>query len=198
MENEKKGLAIAALVLGIIGVIISFIPIINSVCYILGILALIFGIISVVKKMGKGLAIAGIVLGVIALIITICMQVLTVKVIDNTINEINDIYTDDMNTILKNDLEATLGKFTATEDKYGIADTELKVTLKNKNPNSKSFSVEIEAKDKNGNRIDTDSVYASNLGSGQSQELKAFNVVTSDKVEALKDATFNIIKVSMY
>ena len=51
---NKSGFAIAALVLGIIGIVFSFIPIINNAAFILGILAAIFAIISLVKKASKG------------------------------------------------------------------------------------------------------------------------------------------------
>jgi hypothetical protein len=36
MEKEKTGFATAALVLGIIGVVLSFIPIINNAAFVLG------------------------------------------------------------------------------------------------------------------------------------------------------------------
>ena len=65
--TEKKGLAIASLVLGIVGLFFFGL--------ILGPLAIVFGIISLnkVKKQpkvyaGKGMAIAGIVIGAIALV----------------------------------------------------------------------------------------------------------------------------------
>ena len=61
MENEqiveeKKGLSIATMVLGIVGLVLFAIP-----C---GILAIIFGIIGK-KKGGKGFATAGLILGII-------------------------------------------------------------------------------------------------------------------------------------
>ena len=37
-----------------IGLVLSFIPIINNIAFFIGILALIFGIIGIVKKAGKG------------------------------------------------------------------------------------------------------------------------------------------------
>ncbi len=68
--NEKKGLAIASLILGIIGIFVFG--------FILGPLAIIFGIVAVSKAKkqpkvyaGRGLAIAGIVLGAIALVLSI-------------------------------------------------------------------------------------------------------------------------------
>ena len=73
--NEKKtgnGLAIAALVLGIVGVAGALIPLVNFVSIILGILAVVFGIIAILqaKKVGAphGKAIAGLVLGVVTAI----------------------------------------------------------------------------------------------------------------------------------
>ena len=50
VENKKSGLATAGLVLGIIGICLSFIPILNNASFFLGILAVIFGIIPLIKK----------------------------------------------------------------------------------------------------------------------------------------------------
>lgn len=60
---EKKGLSIASMVLGIIGLVCCCIWYISIPC---SILAIIFGIIGK-KKGGKGMAIAGLVLGIIAI-----------------------------------------------------------------------------------------------------------------------------------
>ena len=57
----------------------------------------------------------------------------------------------------------------------------------------KSFSIQIEAVDTSGNRILDDTVYANDLGAGQSQDFEAFKLVSSDKIEALKSATFKIV-----
>ena len=44
MEKQKKGLAIAALVLGIIGLALSFLPIINNAAFIFGVIGLVLGV----------------------------------------------------------------------------------------------------------------------------------------------------------
>ena len=49
-EEKKTGFSVAAMVLGIIGICLSFIPIINNVSFILGVLSVIFAIVSLVKK----------------------------------------------------------------------------------------------------------------------------------------------------
>lgn len=59
-----NGLAVAALVLGIIGLVLSMVPFIP---YPLAILAIIFGAIGIKKQIKKGLAITGIVTGIITL-----------------------------------------------------------------------------------------------------------------------------------
>lgn len=74
MEGKNSGMAIASLVLGIIGFFTSWIPIIG---WIIVILAIVFGFVALnqIKKnpnlKGKVLAIIGIVLGFIGLIIPI-------------------------------------------------------------------------------------------------------------------------------
>ncbi|WP_243458195.1 DUF4190 domain-containing protein [Sporosarcina sp. Te-1] len=70
---ESNGLAIAALVLGIIGVVLNFVIIIP---YFLGILAIIFGSVGLKKPYGRGMSIAGIILGSVALLMKICFWIL--------------------------------------------------------------------------------------------------------------------------
>lgn len=66
--------------LGIIGILLSWVPIVNNVAAIISIAGLVFGIIGIVKtgrkgrKRGRGLAIAGVVLSVIAIILALATQ----------------------------------------------------------------------------------------------------------------------------
>jgi hypothetical protein len=75
-SNGREGMAIAALVLGIVGVV-------SCICYglsiIPGVLALIFGILSI-KSSRKGMAIAGIICGAIAIILAIFFIIIMVSV----------------------------------------------------------------------------------------------------------------------
>lgn len=70
-KSESKGFGVAALILGICGIIGAWIPILNWFSIPLGILALIFGIIAVVKTIAKGLGIAGIILGGLTIVVFI-------------------------------------------------------------------------------------------------------------------------------
>lgn len=65
--KDKKGFAIAALVLGIIAIVLCCIWYISIPC---GILAVIFGILGI-KSSKKGMSIAGLVTGAIGLIVSI-------------------------------------------------------------------------------------------------------------------------------
>ncbi len=68
-------MGIASLVLGIVSLILAFVPCCGIVSVIPAIIGLILGIVEVVKKKKagepKGKGIAGIVLGVVAIIVTI-------------------------------------------------------------------------------------------------------------------------------
>ncbi len=65
-ECEKKGFAIASFVLGIVSIVLFFIPLLPLLT---AVLAIIFGGVSLhAKESGRGFAIAGLVLGIIMLV----------------------------------------------------------------------------------------------------------------------------------
>ena len=183
-EKKKSGLATAGMVLGIVGICTSFIPFINNLSFIMAIIAFIFGIIALVKKAGSGKAAAAIILAVFTVIITLSMQNSLSNSLDKTSKELDKAVGNSTEEILKNDVDVNLGN--------------LKVKVKNKTSDKKSFDIHIEAVDSTGARIDDGYVYANDLTSGQTQEFKIFTYVSSDKVEAMKNATFKVVEVSMY
>ncbi|TCM32488.1 hypothetical protein EDF59_12376 [Novosphingobium sp. ST904] len=63
---DHNALGKAAFIVGLIGLILSFIPLIGFVSWILGPLAILFGLIALLRK-SRSLAIAGIVTGVLTL-----------------------------------------------------------------------------------------------------------------------------------
>ena len=197
VNKRKSGLAIAALVLGIIGICLSFIPIVNNAAFVLGILSTVFGIIVLAKKRSLGKAITGIILGILAIVITVAMQSTMSKAIDESLDELDYMLGEKTEDILENSLDVKIGEFEVIEDEF-LDESKLEVTLKNKSDKSASFDVTIEAVDKDGNRIDIDYIYVSNLGSGQSQKFDIFTLVTSDNYESMKKAKFRIVEVSMY
>ena len=190
-EKKKSGFATAGLVLGIIGICTSFIPIVNNLSFVLGAIGVIFTIISLIKKASKGQTIAGLILCVLAIVITINSQ----KALSDSLDKATGASTEE---VLTNDANVELGKFQVTKNSYGITDTKLTVKVTNKTSEKKSFSFHIEAIDASGARINEDYVYANDLASGQSQSFDIFTLVTSDKIETMKNATFKIIEASMY
>lgn len=80
VPKRGNGFAVTALVLGIVALVLAFIPIINVVSFVLAALAIIFGIVGLIvggrRRSGKGMSITGIVLGALALVVAILMYVL--------------------------------------------------------------------------------------------------------------------------
>ena len=196
-ETQKSGLCTAGLVLGIIGVCTSFIPIINNLSFFLGVLAVIFGLVSI-KKASKGKMIATIILGILSIVITLMMQKATSDTLDTISNSIDNMSGGNTEQVLNTEVDVELGDFEVTEGDYGLTNTKLTVTVRNKTNETKSFDIQIEAVDENGNRINQDYIYANNLTAGQSQNFDLFQYVSSDQLDAMKNATFNIVNASSY
>ena len=70
--QQSNPLAVTALVLGIIGLVLFWVPFIP---YPLGILALIFGLIGMKKQIKKGMAVTGVVTGIITLVLKVLFWV---------------------------------------------------------------------------------------------------------------------------
>ena len=196
-ETQKSGLCTAGLVLGIIGVCTSFIPIINNLSFFLGVLAVIFGLVSI-KRASKGKMIDTIILGILSIVITLMMQKATSDTLDTISNSIDNMSGGNTDQVLNTEVDVKLGDFEVTEGDYGLTNTKLTVTVTNKTNETKSFNIQIEAVDENGNRINQDYVYANNLTAGQSQNFDLFQYVSSEQIDAMKNATFNIVEASSY
>lgn len=100
--------------------------------------------------------------------------------------------------VLANDVDVQIGNFEAVDAGYGLIDTKLSVSVKNKKNETKSFTIQIEAVDSNGSRIANDYIYANNLTAGQSQNFDIFTLVSSDKVEQMKSATYKVVECSVF
>jgi hypothetical protein len=73
-------MGIAALILGIIGVVLCWIPAIGWVGVVLALVALILGIVAL-KKGIKGLGIAGLILGIVGLGWGLYVQIMTIMAV---------------------------------------------------------------------------------------------------------------------
>lgn len=199
MEKQKRsGFATVALILGIIGICLSFIPILNNASFFLGILGVIFAIISLVKKASKGKAIAGLILGILSVVITLSLQSSWAESLDEVSNDLDNAAGNNTEEILGRDVDVSIGTFEGNLDEYGLVDSKLTVTVTNKTSETKSFSIQIEAVDTSGSRITTDYINANSLGANQSQDFDIFTYVSSEDLEVMQSATFNVVEVSMY
>jgi hypothetical protein len=74
-QKKRTGLAIAAMVLGILGFLCAWWPLLSYLAVVLSILAVIFGLIAMRRIAGRGMAVSGLVLGGIALIGSIWISI---------------------------------------------------------------------------------------------------------------------------
>ena len=98
-STAGKGMGITALVVGIVGVVCSFIPCFGLFALLFGALAIIFGAVgmSQAKKGGapQGLPKAGLILGILATVFTIVWWAFfaaSVSEAANVANELNNLY----------------------------------------------------------------------------------------------------------
>lgn len=135
-------MAVAALVLGILAILTSFLPIINNGAFFLAALGLIFAIIGFVgirkgKKKGKGIAIAGIVLNVVSIVIVLATQSMYGAAIDSATNGPSASVSsesqsgDDSADTNTNDL--AVGTSITTEDGLDVSVQAVQTGLKNYN-----------------------------------------------------------------
>lgn len=93
-RRPGKGLAITALILGIVALVLCWVPVLNNVFLFVGIAGLGFAIAALVvaskHKAPKGMAVAGLILSVLSIIGVFASQALYVAAIDSVVAEIED------------------------------------------------------------------------------------------------------------
>ena len=196
--------AVSGLVVGILALLLSAVPIINNFAAVLAIAAFILGILGIIRtkkssRRGKGIAIAAVIVSVLSLAIVLISQQMYSSVLNSASDEFNksmDRSTGKAtNEILGKDVDVKIESFVVTPGEYST-DTKLPVKVTNKMSETTSFTIKIEAIDKDGTRIAEDTVYANDLGSKQTGAYDAFKYVESGKLDALKSATFKVATVS--
>lgn len=89
---DRAGWATTAMVLGIIGVVMSFIPIVGLIAFVLCPLAIIFGVLSR-RSSQSGQATAGLVCGLVGLCVSIAWAILfsaTMAATSSNLNHLNE------------------------------------------------------------------------------------------------------------
>ncbi len=110
-EKRQSALGITSMILGIIAIIISFVPFLNIISLPTAIIAIVFGIITVIRlSVRKTFAITGIILSVLAIIIAFSITLFAISMLDKSGKELD--------RIAKESLERT---------KLDVIDVELKI-----------------------------------------------------------------------
>lgn len=86
--RRARGLAIAALVVGIAAALAGWAPIVGAV---IGVVAIILAVIALVKKQSKPLAITGLVLGALATVTSLVITLTLGALGGNLLNELGDL-----------------------------------------------------------------------------------------------------------
>jgi len=84
-RQKGSGLAVASLVLGILGLVFSLIPIVNIVGIVLGVIGLVLGVIGIFKS-SRTMAIIGSVLSLLAIIVSVAITGAFASAVDEGLN----------------------------------------------------------------------------------------------------------------
>lgn len=123
-EKRQSALGVTSLVLGIIAIIIAFIPFLNIISLPTAVVAIVFGIITVIRiSVKKAFAISGIILSVLAIVIAFSITIFAINMLDKSGKELD--------RIAKESLERT--KIDVTNVELKIDENSTKVTGKIKN-----------------------------------------------------------------
>ena len=207
--KKTSGMGVTALVLGIVGIVGSWIPILNNVSAFIAFLGAIFGIMGIVSiskskgaKGGKGIAIAGTIVSVVAIVVVLATQSMYGKALDSASESLNKASGDATEEILNKDVSVDFGQYSIETKDYGSGVTSkngyLAVTVKNLRSDSKSYNVHIEAVDSSGSRIEDGYVMVNGLGSGQSKTENIFQTFGDGNTTKYDGATFKIVDVKQY
>lgn len=155
------------------------------------------------KSAGKG-ALIGFITKIVISVVCVVLYIIGIfALVDNISNYVDSdigtsIFAEESNAdILEKYANITFGEFKITSNEY-YDETSLDVTVKNVSDKQYTFYITIEAVDKNGARLETDTIYADRLNSGQSISLTAFEYVDDDKIDEFKNASFKVIDIQYY
>lgn len=123
-EKRQSALGVTSLVLGIIAIIIAFIPFLNIISLPTAVVAIVFGIITVIRiSVKKAFAISGIILSVLAIVIAFSITIFAINMLDKSGKELDRIAKESLERI----------KLDVTNVELKIDENSTKVTGKIKN-----------------------------------------------------------------
>ena len=195
--KPKSAAAIVALVLGIVGLVSSWVPILNNLSFFLALIGLVFGIVGLVgtirgKKSGKGLAIASLLICVIACAIVLATQ----SAYSAAINKSTKSVVSSSNTSSTSTSTTGAAASSGDAEKYTIEDEEFvedtyncKITgiYTNKSGAKQSYvQVSYTLFDADGNQIGTAFANTNNLEDGGTWKFEASTLKNADEIASWK------------
>ena len=79
-HGETNGMALAAMITGVVGFVLAFIPLVGLLSWIICPAAVILGFLAIGKPVGKGMAITGIITGILGFLVCIAWVVLVAAI----------------------------------------------------------------------------------------------------------------------
>lgn len=195
-------LALTAFVLGLVALLLSFIPVIRYV----GAVFALAAVVTAVRELAthdpgariqyKGAAARserfarlGRFFAILALAVVVATTLWGVKEgADDRAKE----RPGSTGKVLDDDLNVEFGPFTREVDAAGVETMGVEVTLKNKSGERRSFDVVVEGLNADGQRIDSHRLLEHNLIPSEERTVSAFTAVDDATAEALEDATFRV------
>ncbi|GAA1984372.1 hypothetical protein GCM10009718_22180 [Isoptericola halotolerans] len=125
--SERKGLAITALVLGIVALLGCWIPFLNIGSALLGLVGVVLGIIAIVQASrgnagGRGMALTGTILSAVAVVLAVAISIATYAFVSTTVQDRSEVITQSLDEagVDEDTIEApTPGEGANTDDTDG-------------------------------------------------------------------------------
>lgn len=100
--------------------------------------------------------------------------------------------------VLSQMLSVDIRDWSLTLDDLGVSEASLAVTVTNKSKSTKSFDLKFEAQDSKGKVLTSDAAFIPNLKSGQSANIRVFNITSVVLAPELKEADVRITEAVAY
>lgn len=216
---HTSGSAIAALVIGVIALVSSWVPIINNFSFVLALIGVIIAVVGVVgtmrgKRTGKGLAIAALVVNLVAAGMVLATQSLYSAALDEVTSSSSSASSDDEDDdaeVQEADVDGdsqdsdtqeaeylvTIDGVTVTTDYSGDPAIVVEFTFTNNSDEATSFAVACYAKAFQ-NGVQLDSAYVTDVDSNYTTELKPGASVTVRRAYSLSDESDVTVEVEEF
>ncbi|MDI3408156.1 DUF4190 domain-containing protein [Streptomyces cavernicola] len=199
-----NGLAVAGLVLGIIGLVVSLIPVLNVVVWPLAILAVIFGGVGLARSSkvgkGKGAAITGLVTGILSVIMFFVINAAFVGAVDEAAKNIDkDIQREQQSQEADNrraaDKDVEITSCAVKDTEFGGQELDVSLKVTNNGDDRASYFIEGEVTDQDGNQVTTINSVVSDLNHGSSKKENSVALAFGDDLKGVTKTTCKILDV---